>query len=107
MGQPQVADNFDPFQRGGETFEDARIDLLLIRTYPLAPRPAGAAPRPDAGACNVKDFPRACVTAGSMISRAILDADHGYTDRMCCCFAEAGSSRYYKAETEQKYQCYG
>lgn len=33
--QPQVADNWSPFQRlAVETFEDARIDLLLVRTYP-------------------------------------------------------------------------
>jgi nitric oxide reductase NorD protein len=33
--QPQVADNWSPFQRlAVETFEDARIDLLLMREYP-------------------------------------------------------------------------
>ncbi|RMH62571.1 MAG: VWA domain-containing protein, partial [Zetaproteobacteria bacterium] len=77
---PIVADNFSPFQRlAAEVFEDARVDLLAIREWPglgklflaLHPRPKeGAAPE---GSCDVHH-------RLSMLSRALLDAEHGYRD---------------------------
>ena len=79
--QPQVADNWSPFQRlAVETFEDARIDLLLMRTYPgLRHTLLALHPRPVQGACN--DQTHSCLRHRlAMVSRAILDADHGYTD---------------------------
>lgn len=87
--QPQVADNWSPFQRlAVETFEDARIDLLLVRTYPGLRRTLLALhPRPVQGACN--DQTHSCLRHRlAMISRAILDADHGYTDPDVLLFAE-------------------
>jgi len=79
--QPQVADNWSPFQRlAVETFEDARIDLLLVREYPGLKRTLLALhPKPVQGACN--DQTHSCLRHRlAMISRAILDPDHGYTD---------------------------
>jgi len=77
---PIVADNFSPFQRvAAEVFEDARIDLLAIREWPglrrlflsLHAKPEeGAAP---ADYCDVHH-------RLAMFSRALLDADHGYSD---------------------------
>ena len=87
--QPQVADNWSPFQRlAVETFEDARIDLLLMRTYPGLRRTLLALhPKPVQGACN--DQTHSCLRHRlAMVSRAILDADHGYTDPDVLLFAE-------------------
>lgn len=87
--QPQVADNWSPFQRlAVETFEDARIDLLLMRTYPgLRHTLLALHPRPVQGSCN--DQTQSCLRHRlAMISRAILDADHGYTDPDVLLFAE-------------------
>jgi hypothetical protein len=79
--QPQVADNWSPFQRlAVETFEDARIDLLLMREYPgLRHILLALHPKPLQGACN--DQTHSCLRHRlAMVSRAILDPDHGYTD---------------------------
>lgn len=87
--QPQVADNWSPFQRlAVETFEDARIDLLLMREYPGLRRTLLALhPKPVQGACN--DQTHSCLRHRlAMISRAILDPDHGYTDPDALLFAE-------------------
>lgn len=79
--EPQVADNWSPFQRMAvEFFEDARIETLLIREYPglariiraLHPRPAEAACDPETTSCLRHRL--------AMLSRAFLDPDHGYTD---------------------------
>lgn len=78
---PQVADNWSPFQRlAVETFEDARIDLLLMREYPGLRRTLLALhPKPVQGACN--DRTHSCLRHRlAMMSRAILDPEHGYTD---------------------------
>lgn len=79
--QPQVADNWSPMQRMAvEVFEDARIDTLLLRTYPglrgamLALHPW---PRPEG--CDESRY--ACLWHRlAMVSRALLDPNHGYTD---------------------------
>jgi len=87
--QPQVADNWSPFQRlAVETFEDARIDLLLTREYPGLRRTLLALhPKPVQGACN--DQTHSCLRHRlAMVSRAILDPDHGYTDPDVLLFAE-------------------
>lgn len=87
--QPQVADNWSPFQRlAVETFEDARIDLLLMREYPgLRHILLALHPKPVQGACN--DQTHSCLRHRlAMVSRAILDADHGYTDPDVLLFAE-------------------
>lgn len=87
--QPQVADNWSPFQRlAVETFDDARIDLLLMREYPgLRHTLLALHPKPVQGACN--DQTHSCLRHRlAMISRAILDTDHGYTDPDVLRFAE-------------------
>jgi hypothetical protein len=76
-----IADNWSPFQRMAvECFEDARIDLLVARTYPGLRRTLLALhPRPVQGACD--DQTTSCLRHRlAMISRAVLDPDHGYTE---------------------------
>ncbi len=79
--EAQVADNWSPFQRMAvEFFEDCRIDTLLIREYPglrrlflaLHPKPAENACDPETTSCLRHRM--------AMLSRALLDPDHGYTD---------------------------
>ncbi|MDG5974681.1 von Willebrand factor A [Hydrogenophaga taeniospiralis CCUG 15921] len=79
--QPQVADNWSPFQRlAVETFEDARIDTLLLREYPgLRATLLRLHPHPTEGACDPATH--SCLRHRlAMLSRAMLDAQHGYTD---------------------------
>ncbi|MDO9291291.1 MAG: hypothetical protein Q7U09_06900 [Hydrogenophaga sp.] len=79
--QPQVADNWSPFQRlAVEMFEDARIDTLLLREYPgLRGMLLRLHPRPTEGACDPATH--SCLRHRlAMLSRAMLDAQHGYTD---------------------------
>ncbi|MCL5059978.1 MAG: VWA domain-containing protein [Candidatus Thermoplasmatota archaeon] len=79
--EAQVADNWSPFQRMAvEIFEDCRIETLLIREYPglrrlfhaLHPRPAEDACDPETTSCLRHRM--------AMLSRALLDPDHGYVD---------------------------
>ena len=79
---PQIADNWSPFQRMAvEFFEDCRIETLLIREYPglsriflaLHPKPVENACDPETTSCLRHRM--------AMLSRACLDADHGYADR--------------------------
>ncbi len=74
-----VADNYSPFQRLAiEFFEDCRIDTLLIREYPglkrifltLHPEPVETACDPQTTSCLRHRL--------AMMSRALLDAHHGY-----------------------------
>jgi len=78
---PQIADNWSPFQRlAVEFLEDARIDCLLMREYPgLAPVLLALHPRPVEGACDPETA--SCLRHRlAMLSRACLDANHGYAD---------------------------
>ena len=78
---PQIADNWSPLQRlAVEFLEDARIDRLLTREYPgLAPLLLALHPKPVEGACDPATT--SCLRHRlAMLSRACLDADHGYTD---------------------------
>src|SRR5512139_3745226 len=77
----QIADNWSPFQRMAvEFFEDCRIDTLLVREYPglariflaLHPRPLETACDPETTSCLRHRL--------AMLSRALLDPDHGYLD---------------------------
>jgi hypothetical protein len=79
--EAQVADNWSPFQRMAvEFFEDCRIETLLIREYPglrriflaLHPKPLEAACDPETTSCLRHRL--------AMLSRALLDPDHGYVD---------------------------
>ena len=78
---PQIADNWSPFQRMAvEFFEDCRIETLLIREYPglrriflaLHPQPVEDACDPETTSCLRHRL--------AMLSRACLDAQHGYRD---------------------------
>jgi hypothetical protein len=78
---PQIADNWSPFQRMAvEFFEDCRIETLLCREYPglrrillaLHPRPVEDACDPETTSCLRHRL--------AMLSRALLDPDHGYRD---------------------------
>jgi len=78
---PQIADNWSPFQRlAVEFLEDARIDCLLMREYPgLAPVLLALHPKPVEGACDPETA--SCLRHRlAMLSRACLDAAHGYVD---------------------------
>ncbi len=78
---PQVADNWSPFQRlAVEFFEDARIELLLSREYPGLGRLFRALhPRPSENACDPATT--SCLRHRlAMMSRALLDPEHGYAD---------------------------
>ncbi len=78
---PQIADNWSPFQRMAvEFFEDARIETLLCREYPGLRRIFLALhPKPVEDACNPETT--SCLRHRlAMLSRALLDAEHGYRD---------------------------
>ena len=78
---PQIADNWSPFQRMAvEFFEDCRIEILLMREYPGLRRVfLTLHPRPDAAACDPATT--SCLRHRlAMLSRALLDPDHGYAD---------------------------
>ena len=78
---PQIADNWSPFQRMAvEFFEDARIDLLACRVYPGLRRILLALhPHPREGDCD--EAGTSCLRFRlAMMSRALLDPDHGYVD---------------------------
>jgi hypothetical protein len=76
-----VADNYSPFQRMAvEFFEDCRIENLLIREYPGLRRIFLALhPKPVEGACDPETT--SCLRHRlAMMSRALIDPDHPYTD---------------------------
>ncbi|WP_324779649.1 nitric oxide reductase activation protein NorD [Thiobacillus sedimenti] len=79
--EAQIADNWSPFQRMAvEFFEDCRVETLLMREYPglrriflaLHPRPVEDACDPGTTSCLRHRL--------AMLSRALLDPDHGYAD---------------------------
>jgi nitric oxide reductase NorD protein len=79
--EAQIADNWSPFQRMAvEFFEDCRVETLLCREYPglrriflaLHPKPAADACDPETTSCLRHRM--------AMLSRALLDPDHGYRD---------------------------
>ena len=79
--EAQVADNWSPFQRMAvEFFEDCRIETLLIREYPGLRRLFLALhPMPPENACDPETT--SCLRHRmAMLSRALLDSDHGYLD---------------------------
>jgi uncharacterized protein YoaH (UPF0181 family) len=78
---PQIADNWSPFQRMAvEFFEDCRVETLLIREYAGLRRLFLALhPRPVEEACNPATT--SCLRHRlAMLSRALLDPEHGYRD---------------------------
>jgi hypothetical protein len=76
-----IADNYSPFQRMAiEFIEDSRVEYLAIQQYPglrelfikLHPRPAEGACDPETQSCLRHRL--------AMLSLALLDPDHGYTN---------------------------
>jgi nitric oxide reductase NorD protein len=75
------ADNYSPMQRIAiETFEDARVEALAMHEYPgLRHLFAALHPIPGEGACNPATH--SCLRHRlTMLSRALLDSSHSYTD---------------------------
>ncbi|MDP2878750.1 MAG: hypothetical protein Q8N74_04385, partial [Sulfuricella sp.] len=75
------ADNFSPFQRMAvEFFEDARVEHLAIQQYPGLRRLFQALhPKPQEDACDPETT--SCLRHRlAMLSRALLDPEHGYQD---------------------------
>jgi len=75
------ADNFSPFQRMAiEFFEDSRVEYLAMRQYPgLRHIFMALHPKPVEGACDPETT--SCLRHRlSMLSRALLDPEHGYRD---------------------------
>jgi nitric oxide reductase NorD protein len=77
----QIADNLSPFQRiAVELLEDSRIETLMMREYPgLKKYFMALHPIPVEGSCDNEH--ESCVRHRlAMLSRAILDENHGYTN---------------------------
>ncbi|MBI3903893.1 MAG: VWA domain-containing protein [Nitrosomonadales bacterium] len=99
---PQIADNFSPFQRLSiETFEDARVEWLALQEYPglrrlwLALHPA---PKEDAcpeGWSSIRH-------RLAMLSRALLDAQHGYQNPTIVQFVERFHATMQAGETSTR-----
>ena len=76
-----IADNFSPFQRVAiEHLEDSRVEYLMLKKYPgLRKYLLALHPKPVEGDCNTEI--ESCVRHRlAMLSRSILDEDHGYTN---------------------------
>ncbi len=74
-----VADNFSPFQRHTVIMlEDSRVEYLLMQRYPgLRKLFLALHPAPVEGSCDHEN--ESCIRhRTAMLSRAILDPDHGY-----------------------------
>ncbi|ARU30823.1 hypothetical protein CAP31_03455 [Sulfuriferula sp. AH1] len=77
---PVIADNLSPFQRMAvEVFEDSRVEYLAMLRYPgLRKLWAAIHPTPKEGACPQG---HSCIRHRLyMLSRALLDPQHGYTN---------------------------
>ncbi len=84
-----IADNYSPFQRVAiEVFEDSRVEHLAMRRYPGLRRIFQALhPVPVEDACDPQI--ESCIRHRlAMLSRAILDPDHGYRNEHIREFAE-------------------
>jgi hypothetical protein len=78
---PLIADNYSPFQRMAVEFlEDCRVESLAIRQYPgLKKLFLSLHPNPLEGACDPET--QSCLRHRlAMLSRALLDPEHIYTD---------------------------
>ena len=85
----QIADNLSPFQRiAVELFEDSRIEALILRDYPgLKKYFLALHPIPVEGSCDNEN--ESCVRHRlAMLSRAILDENHGYKNPVILEFVE-------------------
>ena len=76
-----IADNFSPFQRIAiEHLEDSRVEYLMLKENPgLRKHLLLLHPKPIEGSCNTEV--ESCIRHRlAMLSRAILDDNHGYTN---------------------------
>ncbi len=95
--RPIIADNYSPFQRMAVEFmEDSRVEYLAIQYYPgLRKLFLSLHPKPIEGACDSET--QSCLRHRlAMLSRALLDPDHGYTDPDLLDFTE----RFHQAMSE-------
>lgn len=86
--RPLIADNFSPWQQlTVETFEDARVEALAMRRFPGLRRLWRALhPIPKENACPEG---WSCIRHKlAMLSRALLDAEHPYTDPVLLDFVQ-------------------
>ncbi|MCU7938534.1 MAG: VWA domain-containing protein [gamma proteobacterium symbiont of Bathyaustriella thionipta] len=87
--EAMIADNLSPFQRVAiEIFEDSRVEFLSIQEYPgLRNLFRALHPIPYEGGCN--DVHNSCLRYRlAMLSRGLLDPDHGYKDPVILDFIE-------------------
>jgi len=76
-----IADNFSPFQRLAiEHLEDSRVEYLMLKEYPgMRTHFLALHPKPVEGDCDTEK--ESCIRHRlAMLSRAILDEDHGYSN---------------------------
>ncbi len=79
---PIIADNFSPFQRLAiEHLEDSRVEYLMLQQYPgLRSQLLALHPAPVEGDCDPEK--ESCIRHRlAMLSRAILDTNHGYNNQ--------------------------
>ncbi|MBT4076327.1 MAG: VWA domain-containing protein [Gammaproteobacteria bacterium] len=92
-----VADNLSPFQRiAAEHLEDSRIEYLMLKEYPgMRKLLLALHPVPVEGDCdNEKE---SCIRHRlAMLSRAILDENHGYKNE----YVLASVEKFYQAMSE-------
>ncbi|MBT3724939.1 MAG: VWA domain-containing protein [Gammaproteobacteria bacterium] len=92
-----VADNLSPFQRiAAEHLEDSRIEYLMLKEYPgMRKFLLALHPVPVEGDCdNEKE---SCIRHRlAMLSRAILDENHGYKNE----YVLASVEKFYQAMSE-------
>jgi len=84
-----VADNFSPFQRVAiEHLEDSRVEYLMLKQYPgLRKNLLALHPIPIEGDCDTNI--ESCVLHRlAMLSRAILDENHGYQNEHILTFVK-------------------
>ncbi len=100
---PLIADNWSPFQRMAvEFFEDSRVETLICREYPglkrvflaLHPIPVEDACDPETTSCLRHRM--------SMLSRALLDPEHGYRDADLLAFTERFHTLMAEGESNTK-----
>lgn len=99
----QIADNLSPFQRiAVELFEDSRIEALILRDYPgLKKYFLALHPIPLEGSCDNEN--ESCVRHRlAMLSRAILDENHGYKNPIILEFVEKFHNAIKEGESNSK-----
>ena len=97
---PIFADNFSPFQRMSvEVFEDSRVEFLAMQEYPgLRSLLLALHPHPAEDACDSEEV-SAVRHRLAMMSRALLDAQHGYLNPHIVDFAQRFHQRMQLGES--------